>query len=165
MMISETDIFNYVFFRDSLPAEKTTYLEVSNLFRDEINFYVEMKKSLDMSIIPSVLEECKVHHLTPVIVNTRRSPGSMPRLAAASADLLKRTEFTTFTDKGSTFLCRLLKTENKNLLYIISADERTDKKVKVTLFPAEHSYTLNDISTPLELEDIPDIKIIHIEEV
>jgi hypothetical protein len=155
MTISEKDIFTFVFFRDKLSDDKIKYLSESGLFRDEISFYLSLKAKLYASSDTYILK--------PVIINLPEYSGSLPRFAAASADLTRRTEFTTFTDDKSVYLCRLVKTESKNLLYIISADEKTDKKLNVTIFPSEETYQLNDIKDPINLPDVI-VNQIHLEE-
>jgi hypothetical protein len=155
MKISEQDIFNYIFFRDKLSVETIRFIEENTVFNDEISFYSSMKNSLSAS-------DKKVYILKPVTLNFKRY-NSTPRYAAASADLTRKTEFTTFTDEQSGYLCRFIKSDNKNLLYIISADERTDKKLDITIFPSETTYHLDNIKDPLHLPEI-EVELIHLEE-
>jgi hypothetical protein len=157
MEITEKDIFYYVFFRDKLPEEKTEFIEESRLFEDEKNFYLSLRESLRDKV------EKRVFRLRPVLLDFKRYSSNVPRYAAASADLTRKTEFTTFTDENSGYLCRLLKSDDKNLLYIISADEITDKKLNVILYPSENRYHLADLNQPIEIPDV-EVSLIHLEE-
>jgi hypothetical protein len=160
MNISEQDIFNYIFSRQNLSEEKIKYIENTKYFREEIRFYSSMKEMLYKQF-PS---EKKIHRLKPVLLNFRKYNSSQPRFAAASADLTRKTEFTTFTDEASGYLCRFLKTGDRNLLYIISSDEQTDKRIDITIFPSEARFHLEHIRDPIELPGT-DVELIHIEEV
>jgi hypothetical protein len=155
MIITDKDIFYYVFFRDKLPAEISRFIE-EGMFEDEVNFYISLKESLRSSMGK------RVSILKPVLLNFKRYT-SVPRYAAASADLTRKTEFTTYTDENSEYLCRLLKTEDKNLLYIISADEISEKKLSVTIYPSEEIYHIENLNQPIEIPDI-EVSLIHLEE-
>jgi hypothetical protein len=159
MSISEKDIFLYVFFREKLSDEKLKAIKGNKNFEDEINFYESLR-----DVMSAIESEKKVIVLKPVYLNFKKYTSSMPRFAAASVDLTRKTEFTTFTDEQSAYLCRLIRTEEKNLLYIISGDEKTDKKVDVTIYPSEQTFHLEDLQNPILLPDV-EINLIHLVEV
>jgi hypothetical protein len=158
MNISEKDIFLYVFFKESLSTEKLNLISENRSFEEEIEFYESLRDDLS-----DIHLEKKIIILKPVLLNFRKYTSSMPRFAAASANLTRKTEFTTFTDEHSVYLCRLIRTEDKNLLYIISGDEKTEKKMTVTIFPSEDTYHLDNLKDPINLPEV-EVNLIHLEE-
>jgi hypothetical protein len=46
MEITERDLFNFVFFREKLSVEKADYIESSEMFNEEIEFFASLKEKL-----------------------------------------------------------------------------------------------------------------------
>lgn len=164
--ITEQDIFNYVFYPDSLTTEKKIFLDThQNDYLEQIEFCRELNKSensKDESELLPNYSKLKVIELFPINLNIAANSEYLT-LAAASSELNKRIETKTFTDENSQFLVRLVAAEGEKKLYIFSKSKEF-KEAKLTLFPSLRSFTINSFELPIKIDNLEEIEKISIED-
>jgi hypothetical protein len=71
IMISEQDVFNFVFFKESLPKEKQSIIEKDNSYKDMLDFYTILKhnsiENPDEALKKSLASKIAAYSLSNVI--------------------------------------------------------------------------------------------------
>jgi hypothetical protein len=146
IIIDEEDIFNFVFFPNSLTQEKFKFIESHrSRFARDIEFCKKLQEDLDTSITDSFKEKIgerintqtrKIFHLSPVQLPASLKPG-FNTLAAASEQPSSR--FFTFKDDNDKVLVRLLSNANKQELFLFSQEFIAGEKIRLTFLPGKES--------------------------
>jgi len=154
--ITEHDIYKFVFSPETLEPVKKTYLG-SNLerFQRQIDYcrqlksinIVETQEKAIINIVDKVIVP-KIIELVPSVEPTE-SKDSKLRLAAKSLNLEKKNYSFSFTDTNSEHIIKIVQANSQNLLYFFSI--KPIQKIKVTFFPSENSYTIQDTAKPIEI--------------
>ncbi len=173
MEITERDLFNYVFYKNTLSEDKTEFLESTDIYKDEIDFFNSLKDSLsgeiDSEIKKKIAQKIPAYRnnpdlsrdnlstiilLYPVIEKAKRSKKSEGLvLAADSAELKSQHTSQTFYDEKKEYLVKLVSSESETKIFVFSTSESELKNLKVTLHPNEKEYFLKDNSNPLEVKE------------
>lgn len=167
MIITEEDIFIYVFYNSSLENSKKEYID-NNLdaFNTFIDFFKEINKPLDKKET-NLLKE-KVNHyfnkmnteLFPIIVKPFNKTNGI-KLAAASAELEKIINVKSFADNDHNYLIRIVSDATSTKLFFLPAVE-PELPLDIQLFPSGNSYKLFNITEPLTIVDEPLLEKIRI---
>ncbi len=172
MDIMEEDIFKFVFYPDELDAEKKNYLSKNEaLFREQIEFCRSILnaqnnaaiKTKSRNIAEEILQKISADVLLPV-KGKKSFMEKQVTLAAATTEAVKQSEAITFTDTNSKFLIRLIERNGKNFLYLFPKEEKASARYKITLYPSQKSYQINNPSEPIEIDEENSIQKILIEE-
>jgi hypothetical protein len=173
MEITEKDLFNYVFYKDTLDGEKTGFLENSDLYKEDIDFYSSLKDYLSQEISSGLKEKIaqkipayqnnpdlnrdklsNIITLYPVVEKPKRKKKSGESvLTADSAELKSQHTSQTFSDEKKQYLIKLVSSESETKIFVFSTSESELKNVKLTLHPKEKEFFLKDNSTPLEVNE------------
>jgi hypothetical protein len=161
MNITERDLFDFVFQPENLSIEKVKYLKTSKIFDEEINFYRELKKSLDEELSDEVKRKiaekiplynpAKFHVLYPVQEAVRKKKNDLPVLAAASPKEKPSVKAKTFVDENNHYLIRLLNFKESSKIYVFSTTNEILKNYKVIIHPSEQIFEQVDNSVPIEI--------------
>jgi len=165
--ITEKDLFDFVFFPALLSKEKFLYLENSNDFSKEIEFFTELKRSLQKEIsdeeriliskkIPAYSFDvsnstAKIIHLYPVEVPKKKVKGLI--LAAASENNGKsKVTSRTFYDDNKTYIIKVINYENSSKIFVFSTLDEMIKNFDIIILPQKLKYHLKDNTEPLLLD-------------
>lgn len=166
--ITEEDIFKFVFSSESLTKEKSDYLTTNReRFKNEIDLCLEMKNPSDIdevktltSMILQKIDSTTIITLFPQLTKPIEEIGI--KLAAASVLKEKKSNSMSFADAESKYLVRIVKTESQTLLYLF-ASGNSKKQFKLTFYPSESEYQIEDLSRPIEILEEDVIEKINIE--
>ncbi|MCX8010292.1 MAG: hypothetical protein N3A61_04015 [Ignavibacteria bacterium] len=171
MQITEQDIFNFVFFEDSVTEETRIFLKASNQYREEIDFYQSLKKSLEMNLTldekRQIAEKIPIYQISnlielfPVVIKVENQ-NSRLHLAASSAAMLNRVIADTFKDEKLEYLIRAIQEGDKIKLFVFSTSEQKISNFQLKLYPSQKEFYLEDNSNPLELNSAEKIEKIEL---
>jgi len=165
--ITEKDLFDFVFFPALLSKEKFLYLENSNDFSKEIEFFTELKRSLQKEIsdeeriliskkIPAYSFDvsnstAKIIHLYPIELPKKKVKGLI--LAAASENNGKpKVTSRTFYDDNKTYIIKVINYENSSKIFVFSTQYEVIKNFDLVIAPQNLRYHIDDNTVPLELD-------------
>jgi hypothetical protein len=165
--ITEKDLFDFVFFPALLSKEKFLYLENSNDFSKEIEFFTELKKSLQKEIsyeeriliskkIPAYSvyvsnNAANIIHLYPVELPKKKVKGLI--LAAASENNGKpKITSRTFYDDNKTYIIKVINYENSCKIFVFSTQYEVIKNFDLVIAPQNLRYHIDENTVPLELD-------------
>jgi len=170
--ITERDIFNFVFFPETLSPEKFAFLEKKEDNFEPVEYYRQLKKAISSELTDEVREKIaeripaykliKVIELFPVKDETPKRTSDVPILAAASAAEEPAVTAKTFIDENKTFLVRLLVMGNKTKIFTFPISNTDVTDFSITLHPEEQSYTIHN-NEPIELEGRHEVESVSVE--
>jgi len=167
MVITEKDIFMFVFFKENLAKVKFDYiLENSKNFEDKIKFLREMLNEVSTKLPPHIWTKIK----------NKISKTSEPKLfllqkknfiqtksnknLVLAADSQTNTEILTtdtFIDKDANFIAKVITHSESNNIYLFSKENDKNKKYKIKVNPSGNNFTILDISNPLVINPMQQI--------
>lgn len=158
--IDEQDLFNYVFFPDTLEKEITLLIESDSTWADIIEFYKHLKadsKNMpDDSLKRKLASKIPAYSLSNIIqlyaLKETARPKQNGRLAAASTELKPGISTKTFIDGDKEFLIKVLSSDNKTKVFVFSTKEEVVKDFDLIIEPKELEYHMEDNSQPLEIK-------------
>lgn len=160
--ITEKDIFEFVFYPESITKGKQKFLESSADFREEIEFYSSIKYSLDVDLdfetkrkIASRISAYKpdnIIQLFPVTEHykSKRSNGLV--LAAASKEDKPKVSTKTFYDEEKTYIIKVINYEKSAKVFVFSTQYEIIRDFDLNILPQKFRYHLADNTAPLELD-------------
>ena len=167
MPVTERDIFDYVFFKETLKAEKITEIEENTNIQSQIVFYKELKEYLSLDIsddtkrkiaekIPAYIME-NVFTLFPQELRDTSKRIRLIKYAAAS-DVDTKTSVLTYINEEKKYLIRLHKEENKYKIFVFSTLQDKLKNLQLTFSPSGETISLKDNQSPflISLSQMPD---------
>lgn len=161
--ISESDIFKFVFNRESLSKEKLDYLTQNhNLFEKEIKFCIELNSTIDSSvesITNAVVSQLRHQNITELYPREDYQVVEQGiKLAAASASVVPIKLPASFSDANLNYLIRLVPTINQLLLYFFLNKTEEKRQYRIKFMPSEKVYTISDPSKPIEILEEKEIQ-------
>lgn len=166
-MISEKDIFNYVFFKRRLSNDKVLEIEREEFLKEPVKFYTSIKTMIKSEIpfetkkkISSKISSYKLSTsflLYPVndeIIVKKNTA----RFAAASAKKDENIIVKTFLDEEKKYLIRFVRMNSESKIYIFSTTDEKIEDFEVIVHPLEKVFQMKNNSKPLifESEEIPE---------
>ncbi len=173
MLITEEDIFKYVFFPGEIPKVKKEFIKDNEkLFAEQIDFCRslldtagdeeikdQIKKAAD-----KILEKVKIIELYPV-PNKKINKKNDLTLAAATTDIAyKQSESITYSDENSKYLVRVINNRDKYTLYFFSKEDDPGQKLKITLVPSLDTFHIRNSPQNIEIDKEQSIQKILIEQ-
>ncbi|RJP74124.1 MAG: hypothetical protein C4539_00695 [Ignavibacteriales bacterium] len=162
MEISEKDIFDYVFYRETLQTDKLKYIDENySLFTKEIEYYKSFHNSIDNEINEEMSNKffaalsagrTKVIELYPKQIELPQEDEQY-RLAADSVYLTAKTGSQSFSDSKSTVLVKLLTKDNKTQIYVFSTVDKQLKNIKLTISPSNKTFSMENNKTFIEVPE------------
>ena len=174
MKVTERDIFNYVFFPESLRAEIRAFLSSIEDSSEAVIFYKEMKSALDqeisLSLKQKIAKKIKAYKLPSVItLYPMHQPLSQKKsnyfvLAAASENNTAPQMVTkTFVDDGKDYLIKVLTYGSTTKVFVFSTHDEILKDFNIVIEPQNLKYHLNDNTEPLKIDQAIDADLVKIE--
>jgi predicted transcriptional regulator with HTH domain len=161
LVITEKDIFDYVYYRDSLSPEKTKYMEDhQNLFSENIAYYKAYQNSMENKVDNEIErkflseisgEDLNVLRLFPKQIELSEINKKL-KLAADTVNLTANPFTQTFVDKNSLIMLRLVGQKGKTAIYIFSTEDKKLKNIKLELLPSRNAYQMENNQSYLEVD-------------
>jgi hypothetical protein len=163
IIIDEQDIFNFVFYSESLSADKKRIIESDNTVNEALDFYKQLKINLNREQSASLKEliakkisaytlanEIILYPLkTPLIQKRNQS-----RLAAGSIDLAPKMTTKTFVDSEKEYLIKVLSSEEVTKIFVFSTNDEVVKDFDIIIEPQKLKYHCEDNSEPLQIAQL-----------
>lgn len=174
MVIKEQDIFNYVFFPDSLSTEMRKTIEVDENLKEVVDFYLKMRdkskrhfprslKEKVASTIPAYTLNNEVHLFPlPAAVGKNQTE---KRLAADSESrhLISKLMSRTFVDEDKEYMIKVINHESTTKVFVFSVKNDIVKNFDIIIVPRNNRYHFIDNSTPLLINGEIEIESIRME--
>ncbi|NCQ18534.1 MAG: hypothetical protein COZ80_13165 [Ignavibacteria bacterium CG_4_8_14_3_um_filter_37_9] len=155
-MITERDIFNYIFFRAKVSDGKVNELITGKHFSAAIEFYSSLK---DASVRQLTIREKRslaakipfykfngVYELLPFSVG---DTANGMRLAARTKNNEESDSAISFLSDTKELLCRIIPTPTQQLLYCFSVNQEELKNFKLTLHPSKITFECKSSAEPV----------------
>ncbi len=173
MLITEKDIFYYVFSPGNLGKEKLRYIAENGVLYPAVEVYSDIKNSLEEEISPSlrtkIAEKIPAYKLTRVYelfswtIEASEYNTSTAVLAAATAETESGVFSKTFIDKEKNIIIRLIGTVKNARLFVFPVSGEELGEFTLTLNPGLQKYYFKNSQESKILEDLPEISSISIE--
>jgi hypothetical protein len=161
LKITERDIFNFVFYPESVDQGISTFLSASENYTDAIIFYKELKAELEKNLSDEIkdLIAQKIpayRNLTVIKLHPLKVPSSNKRngnrLAAASTELKPKMTTKTFVDNDKEYLIKVLNYGETTKVFVFSTKDEVVKNFDIVIEPHHLKYHFEDNSEPLKIE-------------
>ena len=174
MVIKEQDIFNYVFFPDSLSAQIKKDIEGNQNLAETVNFYSnvqdESKKFISRSVKEKMASSISAYTLINVVLlfPLPEAGGKNPvgkRLAADSESrhLISKLMSKTFVDEDKEYMIKVINHQSTTKIFVFSVKNDIVKNFDIIIEPKNNRYHFNDNSRPFMIDEEIEIESIRIE--
>lgn len=157
LLITERDLFNYIFFKKSMEEKKLQLLEEGGC---DINFPLikNLKECLSENLTFPVKEKINkfVKYYKPVksiTLNLIEETKTEPRTLKFTNVSDKKSEISksTYIDNDNIYMIRLINYVDKTRLFLFSRDEEKISNCKLILKPGNESFDIINNLLPLEI--------------
>jgi hypothetical protein len=172
-MITEQDIFNFIFFQHLIDIEKKFIIENSPDYKYLLDFYRNLKadseKAIsdqvkhDLSIKINIYNHVRFFRLKKVDESKPPRKREFLVLAAASENEKPAVLAKSFLDENNKYLIRVIKTKDITKIYSFSSDEQEIQNFKIKILPSGKEFLMKDNSAPLELNEDLEFEEVHLE--
>ena len=153
MTITEKDIFNYVFSRETLNRQKIAEIEKNDNAKEQVEFYIELREQLSSELSPDLMKKLAEKipayknedaiTLRPINIPETREKIPLLKYAAASGED-KITGVTTFLNEDKNYLIRLHKMTENYKIFVFSTIRQKLNNLELTFYPSGDKVTLKD---------------------
>ncbi|WP_337865427.1 hypothetical protein [Ignavibacterium sp.] len=160
--ITEKVLFNYVFFPDVLSPEVAEYLNNSKDFSEEIEFFKELKKSIqsELSFQEKKLLAKKISsyqlneiiELYPVQTPSKKKENGLILAAASEEQRKPIVSSRTYYDNNKTYIIKVINYENSCKIFVFSTQYELIENFDLIITPQNLKYHIDDNTVPLELD-------------
>lgn len=161
MIISEKEIFTYVFFSEKLSKQTLNYINSHlNLFEDEISFLskilLEAQSKINPQILDSIKEKINYYSFKNTIRlqkknNTRKNITGSLVLAADSIRNENIVETETYIDKDSNFIAKVIKNSDSNKIYLFPKENFEFNIIELYIIPSFESHKIYQRIEPITI--------------
>ncbi|MBK8947032.1 MAG: hypothetical protein IPM32_17430 [Ignavibacteriae bacterium] len=173
MIITEKDIFTFVFFRNNLSKIKCDYIiENTNTFKEKIIFLKEMMNEISSKLNPQVWNKIKtkINNIAEPKIFILQKKNFIPTnsekklvLAAASKPTAEiNYSPITFSDEDSNYIVKVFSNNESNKIYVFPNESVVNKYFELKIFPGEDTFTFSDFSSPLIINPVQQIDSIEL---
>ena len=155
-MITEQDIFNYIFFRATVSDGKVNEIVTGKHFSTAIEFYSSLKDASMRQLTISEKKNLAVkipfykfngeYELLPFSVGDTENG---MRFAAKTKNNEEGDSAISFLSETKELLCRIVPTPTQKLLYCFSINQEELKNFKLTLHPSKITFECKSNSEPV----------------
>lgn len=171
--ITEKDIFNFIFYPESINTEKAKFLQTSSEFKEELEFYASVKKSLSDELYIetrnkiaakiNVYKPENIIYLYPIEEHHNKKISNNLVLAAASQEEKPKISSKTFYDEEKTYIIKVINYDKSSKVFVFSTRYEMIKDFNLIILPQNLKYHISDNSIPLDLDFNIDPESISIE--
>lgn len=172
MEILERDIFDFIFYPDSLERSKYVFLLNNDKFKAEIGLLTEIINNFQKEIPSAIIK--KINNLisakkNPKIIRLYKNNNYLtdgPKnlvLAADSPKLSKKQSIETFEDKDSKYLIKIITNSDSNKVFLFNKDNEELQNIKLNLEPSGQSFIMETSNKPIIIspkQDIANISLV-----
>jgi len=171
IVIDEQDLFNYVFFPESVADEKKGLIGSDISYNEIIEFYRQLKLNSDIrpeeELQRKIASKIPAYSLSNVIQLYALKEPSIPkqngnRLAADSKELKPKMTTKTFVDNDKEYLIKVLNYGGQTKVFVFSTKDEVVKNFDIIIEPHNLKFHFEDNSEPLKIEDNIDAEKIEI---
>lgn len=173
-MITEQDVFNYIFYPNLVEEKKKILINSSQEYGYLLQFYRKIKTDSEKTISNEVkhnlslrinlYKHSRFFRLKKIDEDPpKRRKSEYPLLAAASEEDDQSVTAKSFLDPANKYLIRVIKIKDKIKIYSFSADEKEIRNFKLKIFPSGKEFPMEDNSRPLELNEDIEIEEVQLE--
>lgn len=172
-MITEQDIFNFVFFPHVVDEDKKRYISQRNEFKDLVDFYrsikdesekpISDKVKRDLSLKINLYGHTRFFRLKKVENVPAQRNSDMVVLAAAADEDAPSVIAKSFIDENNQFLIRVIKTRDITKIYSFSSDNQEIHNFRLKILPSGREFLVENNSKPLELKEDLEFEEIQLE--
>lgn len=156
-MITEKEIFDFVFFPSALPEEKQVFIKDNAALSERIKFYERLKRQLqqrpERSFKKIIAAKIPAYKLANEVELNRydnnSGNGSKLRLAAASREFVPQLTTQTFIDEEKEYLIKILTDKTQTKIFVFSTLNSSLKNFSITIEPTHLEFQMADNSEPL----------------
>lgn len=174
MKVTERDIYNFVFFPESLRAEIKAFLSSIEDSSEAVIFYKEMKSELDKELTTNekrkIAEKIKAYKLPNVITlypmhepYKNKRPNHLVLAAASENNTVPKMVTKTFVDDGKDYLIKVLTYGSTTKVFVFSTHDEIIKDFNIVIEPHNLKYHLNDNTEPLKIDQAIEADLVKIE--
>jgi len=172
IIINEQDLFNFIFYPESLSADKKTIIAADKTLIAALEFYQQLKNNANRehndSLKRMIAKKIPVYTLTNVISlyplkNPTIERHKEGRLAADSIDLTPKMTTKTFVDNEREYLIKVLSYEVATKIFVFSTNDEVVKNFDIIIEPQNLRFHFDDNTVPLEIKQAIDAARIHID--
>jgi hypothetical protein len=171
IIINEQDLFNFIFYPESLSADKNSIIAAEKTLIEALDFYKQLKinsnrehsDSLKKLIAKKILAYSfsNVISLYPLKVPTTERKKEN-RLAAGSIDLAPKMTTKTFVDNEKEYLIKVLSYEEATKIFVFSTNDEVVKNFDIIIEPQNLKFHFEDNTEPLKINQMIDVEKIQI---
>ena len=170
-MITEQDIFNYVFFPETVSSEKRIKIQNDENLAEAIEFIGEVlkasKRKPEISLRKKLADKIPAYTYSNII---RLDPmkdvlGARSKHLAADSEsrsLISKMMSNTFIDKDQEFMIKVISSENTSKIFVFTTNNESIQNFDILIQPNSLKYHFDDNSQPLTIDhkiDITDVQI------
>jgi hypothetical protein len=171
IVIDEQDLFCYIFFPESVSAEKKVIIASDKSFDEILEFYGYLKSNSEN--IPDDVLKKKLANKIPayslsnviqlyVLKDPEVQKQNGNRLAAGSTELKPKMTTRTFVDNDKEYLIKVLNYADITKVFVFSTKDELVKNFDIIIEPHNLKYHFEDNSEPLKIENSIDAEKIEI---
>ena len=158
IILTEKDLFDYVFFKSQLKDDKLSLLE-DGRYEFNMSLFNSIKESLGENLSVIIKNKIKLsvkcyHPIEKIILNLIKGIKSAGKSGKKSRIGLKGNIISesTFIDNDNTFLIRMINYENFSKIFLFSVYEERINNFILILNPGNESFKMQNNSLPLEID-------------
>ena len=159
MVVSEKDLFNFVFWKESLSKQKVEYI-INNFlrYRESIKFlqklFDEFANELPPKIWDKLVKKLNESYKKKIFIlkknNFRgKQYGNTPKLCAQSQYEEHPLQVDTFTEETSNFFIKVFTDSIKNKIYFFADDSKIINGIEFQIYPSGKTFKISEDSNPV----------------
>lgn len=171
MKILEKEIFDFIFFPETLDKEKFLFLSTTDLFENELNLLRDIKEKNQGNIPPEIIEKIKsklVNISSSGIIRLEKKKNPFQynpdHLVLAADSQLKNSKqkIQTFEDENSLYLIKVIVEDEITKIYLFIRDQKEFHHVKIKLEPSDQYYIVENQNKPIIITEKQNITAISL---
>lgn len=161
IVIDEQELFNYVFFPQSVADEKKEMIVSDNSFGEVIEFYRNLKSNSESTpddvLKSKIAQKISAYSLSNVIrlyplKNRTQNKQNTNRLAADSKEMRPKMVTKTFVDNDKEYLIKVLTYGGITKIFVFSTKDEVVKNFDVIIEPHNLKFHFEDNTEPIKIE-------------
>ncbi|MDT3697623.1 MAG: hypothetical protein ROY99_14660 [Ignavibacterium sp.] len=170
ILITEQDLFNYVFFNNQISDEIKQIIENDNSFAEALEFYsmlkIESVNKPDESLKKKIAEKIPAYSLPNIIYLYQLKAPEIKqngnKFAADSKELKPKMTTKTFVDNDKEYLIKVLNYGDLTKVFVFSTKDDVVKNFDIVIEPNNIIYHFDDNSEPLKIDKVIEAEKIEI---
>ena len=172
IIIEEQDLFNFIFYPESISEEKKTVIAADKTLIEALEFYQQLRNNANWQHSDSLKKLMAKKILAYTLYNViSLYPLKVPaiegrkesRFAAGSIDLAPKMTTKTFVDNEKEYLIKVLSYEETTKIFVFSTNDEVVKDFDIIIEPQNLRFHFDNNMEPLEIKQSIDAERIQID--